>query len=264
MRQSFYLYSKVFSVLIPVLLLVALVAQAQPSDYSMAQAHSHNDYEQARPFHAAYELGFGSVEADIFLKNGELYVAHNWEDIQSDRTFRALYLNPLLEKIRANNGWPYPGKRPIQILIDLKNTGQATLKVLEQQLHPHRKQLRHVRFVISGDMPAPDKLPEQYKLFTFDGRKNLTYSPKASARVVLVSSSLMDFGGFWDGQEPMKPTMKEKVRQFVATQHVANKLVRLWATPNTELSYQTLKELGVDYLGTDDLPGLATFLQPTK
>jgi glycerophosphoryl diester phosphodiesterase len=75
-----------------------------------------------------------------------------------------------------------------------------------------------------------------------------------------VSSSIMDFGGYWDGKKPMPEAMRQKIAEFVAAQHAQEKLVRLWATPNTELGYQTLKELGVDYIGTDNLQELATFL----
>lgn len=234
--------------------------QAQPASYTVANAHSHNDYEQKKPFYGAYELGFGSVEADVFLKQGELYVAHNSEDIKPERTLRALYLEPILNKVRENKGWPYPDRRELQLLIDIKNTGAATLAVLQEQLAPYQKELKHIRIVISGDMPAPDELARQDKIFTFDGRKNLIYSKETSPRVVLVSSSILDFGGYWDGKGPMPDLMREKLSTFVALQHAQKKLVRLWATPNTVLGYQTLKELGVDYIGTDDLAGLVEFL----
>ena len=34
--------------------------------------HSHNDYEQPRPFWGAYEAGAASIEADIWLVDGKL------------------------------------------------------------------------------------------------------------------------------------------------------------------------------------------------
>lgn len=234
---------------------------AQPVAYTLANAHSHNDYEQERPFYAAYELGFGSIEADVFLKDGELYVAHNFKDIRPERTLKALYLDPILKKVDEHQGWPYAGHQELQWLIDIKNTGPATLAALQKQFAPYRRQLRHVRIVISGEMPAPDQLAQQDGLFTFDGRKNLVYPKEASPRVRLVSSSIMDFGGSWTGKDPMGDAMRKKIGTFVELQHAQKKLVRLWATPNTELGYKTLQELGVDYIGTDDLAGLAAFLR---
>ncbi len=232
----------------------------QPKAYTLANGHSHNDYEQQRPFYAAYEMGFGSIEADVFLKDGELYVAHNFKDISPERTLKALYLAPILKEISQHNGWPYANRQELQLLIDIKNTGPATLMALQKLLVPHRKALQHVRIIISGEMPDPAQMAGQDELFTFDGRKNLVYPKEASPRVKLVSASIMDFGSYWDGKGPLGEAMREKIKTFVELQHAQKKLVRLWATPNTELGYRTLKDLGVDYIGTDDLAGLAAFL----
>ncbi|GHB55758.1 alkaline phosphatase [Persicitalea jodogahamensis] len=233
---------------------------AQPVSYTTANAHSHNDYEQKRPFYAAYELGFGSIEADVFLQDGVLYVAHNIEDIKPERTLKVLYLEPLLQKISENKGFPYPQRKELQLLIDIKNTGPATLAALQKLLSPYRKELRHVRIVVSGEMPPPEEMFAQDKLFTFDGRKELVYPKNAASYVVLVSSSMLGFGKYWDGLQPLNQEMRSRIEIFVQLQHAQKKLVRLWATPNTDLGYRTLKELGVDYIGTDDLAGLAAFL----
>ena len=42
----------------------------------LQRAHSHNDYEQKRPLFEALARGICSVEADIWLVNGKLLVAH--------------------------------------------------------------------------------------------------------------------------------------------------------------------------------------------
>lgn len=233
---------------------------AQPSHYTLANAHAHNDYEHTRPFHDAYELGFGSIEADVYLRDGQLYVAHDAKDIRPERTLQKLYLVPVLEKIAKNNGWPYPGRKQLQLLIDIKDDGPATLAALQKLLVTHRQELRHVRIVVSGAMPPPDSLATQDEIFTFDGRKNLLYSKAASSHVKLVSASMLDFGKYWDGQMPLDQEIRERLVTFIALQHAQKKLVRLWATPGNAAGYQTLKDLGVDYIGSDDLAGLAAFL----
>jgi hypothetical protein len=43
--------------------------------------------------------------------------------------------------------------------------------------------------------------------------------------------------------------------------HEKGKMVRLWATPNTILGFETLQKLKVDIIGTDDLELLANFLK---
>ena len=52
---------------------------AQPVHYTTANAHSHNDYEQAAAFLAAYNQQYGSIEADVFLlgDSADLWVAHS-------------------------------------------------------------------------------------------------------------------------------------------------------------------------------------------
>ncbi len=253
-------YSNVLFLLLPLALGSHSMLWAQPGSYSVANAHAHNDYEHARPFYDAYALGFGSIEADVYLRDGELYVAHDAKDIKPERTLQKLYIAPVLEKIAQNNGWPYPGRKELQLLVDIKDNGPATLAALQKLLVPHRQALRRVRIVISGAMPPPDSLATQDEIFTFDGRKDLLYSKAASPHVKLVSASMLSFGKYWDGQMPLDQEIRERLVTFIALQHAQKKLVRLWATPNNATGYQTLKGLGVDYIGSDDLMGLAAFL----
>ncbi|MES1249631.1 MAG: alkaline phosphatase, partial [Chitinophaga rupis] len=65
-----------------VLLALAICSlQAQPLRYTVSNAHSHNDYEQKIPFWLAYNEGFGSIEADIFLRGDSLVVAHSTKEL---------------------------------------------------------------------------------------------------------------------------------------------------------------------------------------
>lgn len=221
--------------------------------------HSHNDYEQKQPYFAAYNLGFDSIEADLYVKDNELYVAHDWNKITPERTFKKLYLEPILAKIRENKGFPYPNKKRLQLLLDLKKDGKEILKLLYSQMNPYQRELQHVTISISGDMPPPDEFQNFDKLFNFDGRQELTYSKDAFKRVSLVSASFLDFGKYWVGKTPMTDEVSQKIKVFVKTNHAKGKKVRIWATPNTTLGYETLKKLKVDFIGTDDLELLANF-----
>ena len=58
---------------------------------AIRQAHAHNDYLHARPLLDALECGFCSVEADIYLVDGQLLVAHTQLELSPDRTLRSLY-----------------------------------------------------------------------------------------------------------------------------------------------------------------------------
>src|SRR5215210_7907450 len=61
-------------------------ARAQTPPPALPRAHAHNDYEHARPLLDALDRGFGSVEADIFLVDGALLVAHARDSVRADRT----------------------------------------------------------------------------------------------------------------------------------------------------------------------------------
>ena len=222
------------------------------------QAHSHNDYEQARPFEAAWDLGFGSIEADVYVQEGELMVAHDRKDIRPERTFRSLYLTPLLRHIADNKGFPYPKKKELQLMIDLKDA--AALPVLEKQLLEHAKELRHVHVVVSGAMPAPADFGKYDPIISFDGRITTTYPAEARKRVPLVSASFTEFGKYWPGKEALSPEIRQKLVDFVREAHARGQKTRVWGTPNTDLGYRTLREIGLDYIGSDELPKLAAIL----
>ncbi|MER0440222.1 glycerophosphodiester phosphodiesterase family protein [Emticicia sp. W12TSBA100-4] len=234
------------------------------SNISAQIIHSHNDYEQKQPFFAAYELGFDSIEADLYLKDGELCVAHDLKDVSTERTLRKLYIEPLFAKIQENGGYPYPNKKPLHLLLDLKKQGKEIMQVLDSQLKPYKKELRHVKISISGDMPKPEEFQNYDKMFSFDGRKSLIYSKKASKRIYIVSASFTDFGKYWAGKEALSQDTADKISVFVNEMHAKNKKVRLWGTPNTKLGFETLKALQVDVIGTDDLPLLRNFIDSSK
>src|SRR5882672_7559979 len=83
-------------VLMSVVALALMVGAAEPKlPALLPHAHAHNDYEHTRPLLDALERGFCSVEADVWLVNGQLLVAHDLKDGKAERTLRALYLDPL-------------------------------------------------------------------------------------------------------------------------------------------------------------------------
>lgn len=240
-----------------------LVAQSVKS-YSTAQAHSHNDYEHARPFDDAYEQQFGSIEADIFLVNDTLFVAHNLKDIRPQRTFTALYLLPIVQKAEQNGGSIYAQDNvPLQLLIDLKTEGEPTLAALVKVLEPHKKLLApegSVKIVVSGNVPDPS-LFEQYPNFIFfDGRPENVYTPAQMGRIGLISQAFQTYSK-WNGEGPLLEKDKKKIRKVIGDVHDLGKKVRIWATPDNINSWKTMMALGVDYINTDKVRELGDYLR---
>ncbi len=79
-----------------VILAALLVANSLRADEPLliTGAHAHNDYVHTHPLFDALTNGFCSVEADIYLTNGQLLVAHTLEKTQPGRTLQSLYLDP--------------------------------------------------------------------------------------------------------------------------------------------------------------------------
>ncbi|MGK6351065.1 alkaline phosphatase [Parapedobacter sp. DT-150] len=245
--------------------IVPATAQIRPTAY-LGNAHSHNDYTRNHPFSLAYGLGFGSIEADIFLRDGELYVAHTAGEITEGGTFDALYLQPILRAFAdASEGWLYPDSGQLQLLVDLKTEGTATLKALEEKLLPYRAYFdskRHpkaVKIVISGNMPAPDRFADFDGLFFFDGRPGMAYTPDQLERIGLFSASFHDFSR-WNGLGRLTETDLGRVRHVVDSVHRLGKKMRFWASPDTKTTWYEWVKLGIDYINTDNPMGLAAFL----
>ena len=76
--------------------LVLLGAVGQDAAVSpLPRAHAHNDYQHTRPLLDALNQGFCSVEADIYLVEGQLLVGHDRDELSTERTLQSLYLEPL-------------------------------------------------------------------------------------------------------------------------------------------------------------------------
>ncbi|GGH39062.1 phosphatidylinositol-specific phospholipase C/glycerophosphodiester phosphodiesterase family protein [Dyadobacter endophyticus] len=255
---------KITTLFISFTLSIQFIAAQSVKSYSTAQAHSHNDYERVRPFTDAYEQQFGSVEADIFLVNDTLFVAHNLKDIRPNRTFKALYLLPILEKTEQNGGRIYSQDNiPLQLLIDLKTEGEPTLAALIKVLEPYKNIFApagSVKVVVSGNVPDPT-LFEQYPDFIyFDGRPENAYTPAQMAHVGLISQAFQKYSN-WNGEGPILEKDKKKIQKMITEVHDKGKKVRIWATPDNINSWKTMMALGVDYLNTDKVRELGDYLR---
>jgi hypothetical protein len=250
---------------------VTLAAEKTPVQ-PLAQAHAHNDYLHAHPLIDALDHGFTSVEADIFLVNGKLLVAHTKSELKPNRTLEALYLDPLAERVKANGGHVYPGGGPFRLLIDIKTNGEAAYAVLDKLLASYGDMVSVVRegklerkavdVVISGDRPISTMAAQKVRYAGYDGRMSDLDSDVPAALMPLVSDNwLLHFK--WRGKGPISAADKKKLDDAIAKAHARGRQVRFWATPDVQPMWRELQAAGVDMINTDDLPGLEAFLRKT-
>ncbi|WP_416980934.1 phosphatidylinositol-specific phospholipase C/glycerophosphodiester phosphodiesterase family protein [Streptomyces sp. T028] len=238
-------------------------------------AHAHNDYEHPRPLFDALDHRFGSVEADIFLVDGELLIAHSADQLDPTRTLEGLYLGPLAARVKANHGSVYRGYRqPLQLLIDIKTEGSSTYLALDELLKRYRHlfttyshgRIRRgpVTAVISGDRAARVPMAAQtVRRAFYDGRLADLGTSEASFASLISDNWTLNFT--WLGAGAFPEAERTKLRGIVDTAHARGQQVRFWATPDLagperDALWTELLAAGVDYLNTDDLAGLEAFL----
>jgi hypothetical protein len=248
------------------LLVSAALAQAQVTPLPLA--HSHNDYEHKRPLLDALDRGFCSIEADVWLVDGNLLVAHNKSGVRNDRTLQSLYLDPLRERVEKNGGRVYAGGPPVTLLIDFKSEAADTYRALvaaikpyEKMLtvfHPDRIETNAVTIILSGNSPRDLLKAEPVRRASYDGRLNELDSAVPPTLMPLVSDTWAKYFK-WRGKGPLSAEEREKLKKYVEKTHQQGKRIRFWAIPDGPDCWSELLAAGVDVIGTDHLDELRDF-----
>ena len=239
----------------------------------LPQAHSHNDYTRERPLFDALDLGFCSVEADIFLVDGALLVAHDLKDCEPEKTLQSMYLDPLLERVRAKQGRVYPDGPDLTLLIDIKSEGESTYAALREVLKSYAEMLtvftddstetRAVTVIISGNVPHQMIYDESPRLAAADGRPHDLGSAVNRHRMPMISARWSSVFR-WTGRGEMPEAEQVRLRDLVKETHANGQRLRFWGLPQRPTVYPVLYEAGVDFLNADDLPELRDFLMEQR
>ncbi len=233
------------------------------------QAHSHNDYLQKNPLLDALDQGFCSVEADVFLVDGQLLVGHDKSQLRSERTLQSLYLNPLHDRIRKNGGAVYPKGPPFHLLIDIKQDAERVYETLDAILKNYRAILTRfeddttltnaLTITLSGDRPKSQMLAQPVRWAAFDGRIADLEGNLSPHFMALVSDSW--FNHFqWRGLGEFPKAERDKLRALAAKAHDQGRRLRFWGSPDNAQAWREFQEAGVDLINTDHLRDLADFL----
>lgn len=239
----------------------------------LERAHSHNDYEHDRPLLDALDNGFCSVEADVFLIEDQLLVAHSILEVRTSRTLRKLYLDPLAERVKANGGRVYRDGPEFTLMIDLKSKAEPTYRALAKELGDYEGMLtsvrdgkverRAVRIVLSGNRPRELVAAEKHRLVGIDGRMSDLDSDAPAHLMPWLSDSWSNHFE-WNGRGEMPVEQRAKLADIVRRAHAHGRKVRFWAAPDRREAWQALADAGVDLINTDDLAGLSKYLCERK
>ena len=258
---------RLLSLVVPFAAVLAATAQPRP----LPNAHAHNDYEHPRPLFDALDHGFTSVEADVYLVEGALLIAHDREDVQPGRTLQALYLDPLRDRARQNGHRIYPDGPPFYLLIDIKSEAETTYAALRTVLRQYADLLTiftpttavegAVTAIISGNRPRATMAAEPVRFAAFDGRlDDLDATPDLPTAFMPLVSSNWAMIAPWYGEGIFPAEARKRLQEAVAKAHAQGRRLRFWATSDNPAVWRVLHEAGVDLLNADDLSGLQTFL----
>jgi glycerophosphoryl diester phosphodiesterase len=240
----------------------------------LLNAHAHNDYAHDRPLFDALSHGFASVEADIHLVDGDLFVAHDSDEIKPDRTLRSLYLEPLKQRIAKNSGRVYHNGPQFTLFIDIKTGAVPTYKVLSKMLAEYKNIItsfsstgrtdKAIIIYVSGNRPRALMESQLLRYAGYDGRLTDLHSDAPATLIPIISDRWPSHFSY-RGSGPMPEEERQKLKNIVDTAHNKGRIVRLWATPDRpsperQNLWRILLDNGVDLLNTDDLPGLQNFL----
>lgn len=237
------------------LFLISVNVFAQPTPSSI---FAHNDYEKKEPFTKAFGLQVGYIEADVFLKEGVLLVAHTANELNSTRTLETLYIQPLQKQLLGSS---YSESHPLSLMIDLKTSGKETLGALIKLLasYPDVTNSKKLRITISGNVPDASTWSSYPNYIFFDGRPGNSYSAAQLQRINLVSASFRDYTQ-WNGKGELTTHDQNKLQTVIQKAHAWGKPIRFWATPDFTNAWIKLNKLGVDILNTDEVEQLHAFL----
>jgi len=236
----------------------------------LVRAHAHNDYEHSRPLLDALAEGFCSVEADVWLIDGQLLVAHDERDVKPSLTLSALYLDPLRDRIRRNAGRVYRQGPTCTLLIDVKSAAGPTYLALRHLLQGYEEiltvftrsnsQPKAITVILSGNR-APELLAaESVRLAALDGRLTDLDSAISADLIPLISDNWQTHFA-WHGEGPFPEVEQLRLRKFVTRAHERGRRIRFWAAPDLPAGWRELDQAGVDLIGTDNLTGLSSFLR---
>ncbi|MXV37201.1 alkaline phosphatase [Flavobacteriaceae bacterium Ap0902] len=219
------------------------------SSFAQSQIHSHNDYQQTVPFWEAYAHGATSIETDVFLKDGKLFVAHEEQSIQPNKTLEQLYLYPIMQVFEYH----VMEAREIQWMIDIKSEAKTTLQAIIKALKPYQSNFypnnpNGVKLIISGNRPDFKNYNDYPNHIFFDWQSDEI--PTDLSKIAMLS---LDFANYsvWNGKGKIVTRENIALKEIIEKAKNRRLPIRFWNNPDSKSGWYALDQLGVDYIGTD-------------
>ena len=222
-------------------------------------AWSHNDYQQEIPLFRALEYKIGYIEVDVFYDeiDNQLYVSHEYSEINKSKTLSGMYLEPLKTIIDEYSS-PYSienDDRYLNLVIDFKTEFNSTYKVLHEILsnysgiitsfHNTNKTQKHINVIISGfDNVVHYITNNDLRYISIDGRINVDlYSNINHTYMPIISQSFVDIFPHFDYNSMLfNETEYHILTEMINITHNNQQRLRFWDTIENETLWQQLMD----------------------
>jgi alkaline phosphatase len=118
---------------------------------------------------------------------------------------------------------------------------------------------KNLNILITGTRPKPAEYANYPDFIFFDDDLILPHTPEQWKRIGLVSLNFTKYSK-WDGQTSIPRADKRLIKSAIAKAHEMDKPIRFWAAPDTQKSWKLQKKLKANFIGTDHIQELASFL----
>ena len=254
--------------------------------------HSHNDYWRDLPFWTALSVGCISIEADVWLVNGTLYVGHEQAALTTARTFQSLYIDPILYVLnRTNPQTPFNAGatsknglydtnsgQTTYLFVDLKTSGETTFPAVISALQPLRDGGYLTSFngsgitqgaitvIGTGNTPLDQVQGVSPRDYFYDA--NLALLSTSLTNITanespIASAQFSKYIGAVNGTE-LNSTQMDTVNEHISYAKSKGIIGRYWDQPAWPIStrnyvWRTLVTQGIGLINADDLPEAAGY-----
>lgn len=243
------------------LLLCSLCAVTQLSAQCpeiLVGGHAHNDYAKLfRPkLQRALDMGFASIEVDVYPQKGKLRVAHypiflNWKS-----SLEELYLAPAIARYKKDSCFFAQGE-PLLLMIDIKRAPKEAYAQLRSLCQRYSSYIQHynsssekwstgpIRLLLSGKVPRQLIREDAAQWMQIDGRLSDLPLAKEERPYFGRISQRWPFGKHLEEWE------KEQLKVWL--EQAGELPLRFWALPQSPRLWSELEKIGFKLYHVDKL-----------
>jgi alkaline phosphatase len=228
--------------------------------FAQVKIHAHNDYEKSLPLFNALNSRVYSIEADVFLRGGDLLVAHSADQLANAKSLKESYIQPLVGLFKKYRGQVSGDTGyKVALMIDIKQGGEEAIRALCRMVEPNRsvfdrsRNPHAIQVIISGDRGNIKNWISFPSYIYFDGRPADLYDEETMKRIACISDAYASYA-----------ENKEKVQAVLQKVNEWGKPFRFWGTPDNEFYWKYFRDAGVHIINTDKPDVCRSFFEKEK